>query len=191
MKLAPLSLNDLETIRGWRNEAREALRTPILLSDGMQADFYRDVICRRDAPHRYWALTGEDGVLGRYPLLGMGGLTNIAFENGIAEISLLIDPELSGKGLGRAAVECLLEEAFDRMRLQTVVGEVYHCNSAGVDFWDKVIAAYDAEWTTLPRRKFWAGRLWPSLYFTLTAEKWAAKRADTIVFGRVPHIGAR
>ena len=182
MKLAPLSLNDLETIRGWRNEARETLRTPFPLAEGMQTEFYRDVICRRDAPHRYWGLVGdgddadkaEEAIIGH--LLGIGGLTFIQPENGIAEISLLIDPELTGKGLGAAAVDCLLEEAFDRMRLCTVVGEVYASNSAGMEFWKKIVANHDGEWTTLPRRKWWAGRLWPSMYFTLTAEKWAPRR---------------
>lgn len=183
--MTPLSRDDVETIRGWRNDAREALRTPFLLTAEMQTDFYDKVVCNRDAPHRYWALVAgpEDADhLKRAvvsTLVGMGGLTNIQWENGLAEISLFIDPDLAGKGLGIAAVDLLLEEAFDRMRLDAVCGECYFCNPAGVNFWNTVVAAHGGTDVTLPLRKFWRGQSYGSMYFTLTAEAWSLRKGKS------------
>lgn len=171
MTLRPLTHGDLQRVRNWRNATRESLRTPHLLTEAMQERFAAEVVDNPASPHRYFAI-----VRGPTRMVGIGGLTYISWIDGIAEISLLIAPALAGKGLGAAAVHCLLEEAFDRMRLVTVVGEVYRCNSEGTKFWKKVIAAHGGEWTTLPRRKLWAGQLWSSIYFTLTIEKWRTQR---------------
>jgi len=109
----------------------------------------------------------------------MGGLTNIEWENGLAEISLIIDPSYRGGGRGRMAVQLLLDQAFCRLRLETVFGEVYTINPA-LDFWAKVARHYTADCTTLPRRKFWNGNLYSSMYFSITREGWAdAERVQT------------
>ena len=55
MTLKPLTLADLQTICEWRNEPemQATLRTPYMLTEGMQEDFYRDVICNRESRARF------------------------------------------------------------------------------------------------------------------------------------------
>lgn len=166
LHLAALSEEQCEFAREWRNAAVETLRTPFLLTHEMQRDFYRTVICDRRAPHRYWAAIHPVNVP---RFVGMGGMTNIQWESGLAEISLILNPKLLGQGYGRATVDLLLDEAFSRMRLLTVVGECYECNPA-VGFWRKIVASRPgASAVTLPRRKWWQGRLWDAYYFTIPA----------------------
>lgn len=169
-RLAALTLDDVQTVREWREGCREALRTPFLLTEPMQAAFYRDVICNPASPHRYFAIVDHDR------LVAMGGMTRIEHENGLGEISLIVNPHPTiGGGVGRASVALLLEEAFDRLRLLTVVGECYRCNDGAFGFWKKMVDEFQGASTELPRRKFWNGRLWDAYYFWWTAESWRAR----------------
>jgi GNAT superfamily N-acetyltransferase len=130
----------------------------------MQANFYDNVICSRESSHRYWAVHRDVD----NSFVAMTGLTDIAWENGIAEISLLVDPAITKKGIGKETVGLVLAEAFGALRLLTVFGECYLNNDA-VGFWESVVKDHGGSTTTLPRRKWWNGQLWDSLYFTIPA----------------------
>jgi RimJ/RimL family protein N-acetyltransferase len=158
MELRALERLDVEEARKWRNKARESLRTPYLLTIEDQQDFFDDLACG-DSPHRYFTIW-DNG------LIGVGGLTNIMWENRMAEISLIINPIHRKKGNGERAVSLLLDEAFNRMNLKTVFGECYICNQAW-EFWQKIAELYDGFYTTLPCRKYWDGNYFGSLYFSV------------------------
>jgi len=151
MKLEPLTLEQCERVRIWRNAEMEVWRTPFMLTESMQAQFYYDRVCNRDSEHRYWAIVGEQGdeintsmtpenpcikTLGR-DFIGMGGITYIQWENRIGEIILIVNPEFRRYNLGKKAVDLLLDQAFNHLNLQTVIGECYFCNSAW-EFWQKL-----------------------------------------------------
>jgi len=196
IELCPLTAENMETVRVWRHEVPETLRTPYMLTKEMQQDYYRDVICNRESHTRYFALW-EPGV----PLnvskrgdrveafVGYGGLENISWENGNAEISLLIGPEYRKQGYGREAVKLFLGEAFNKMRLHSVYGECYMCGPWL--FWNRLLdAAYgngtfegvdsicDNE-AFLPCRKFWNGNHYDSYYFTFTRQSYENLMRDT------------
>ncbi len=170
MVLRPLSVADCEQARTWRNDALVSLRTPFPLTAETQADFYRTVICDRRSPHRYWGAYDE-GVTDR--LLAMTGLTDIQWENGLAEISLIVAPFARGRGCGAKAVALVLDEAFARMRLETVFGECYYCNPA-IAFWQRIANRYRAETARLPRRKYWNGQFVDAFYFSISRAQWGA-----------------
>ena len=65
-------------------------------------------------------------------------------------------------------MKLILREAFERMRLLTVFGEVYHCNQAALAFWDRIIGD-SGNIARVPRRKFWDGELHDSTLFWFTA----------------------
>lgn len=156
---------DCEIVRGWRMDLLPYLRTPIRLTEEQQRDFYHNVVCDRRAPHRYFSMRKPSEPRGE--LLAFGGLTNIEWENGHAEISLVTNPERRGEGIGRAAVDALLHEAFRRLRLQTVFGEVYLFNPA-CDFWKKILREYKGDSVCVPRRKFFKGTIHGSMLFWFT-----------------------
>ncbi len=151
---------DVEAVRLWRNQAMEVLRTPFMLTQEMQEDFYANVICNRHTSARYWSVVLEkDGTV-----VGLTGLVGIEWENRLAEISLMIDPEQRENGYGEEALAQLLRKGFHELNLENIYGECYLCNPATI-FWKKMIKKYGALTTELPRRKFWHGRYWNSLYF--------------------------
>jgi RimJ/RimL family protein N-acetyltransferase len=139
----------------WRRECPECLRTADIPSKGSQLKWFESL---DGSNHKYWGCAEGD------ECVGVAGLTYISWENRSAEISLIIDPKLRGKGLGSDAVELLLEMAFYRMNLEIVYGEVYDCGN--VEFWKKV-APPGMKWVTLPDRKFWNGKYYDSQYFSL------------------------
>jgi len=175
LKLAPVTRPECRLVRKWRNEELQFLRTPHFLTEKMQDDFYDRFIDSRDSPHRYFSIVEEAQIYVDEPislLIGMGGLTNIDWVNGTAEISLIIGPKHRGKGKGQEAVDLLLAEGFNNLRLDVIYGEVYNCGNRG--FWEKVIKRYGEEESTaeLTGRKYWNGKHWGSMWFCIRRSKY-------------------
>jgi len=165
MILKELTREDCEHARAWRNGSLETLRTPYPLTEEMQSDFYDTIVCNRASCHRYYGAHDLNNVL-----VGIGGITNIQWENSIGEISLILDQDKRGNGLGAKAVDLLLDKAFNQIGLRTVFGECYCCNIDGVKFWTKVKDKYKGLSVMLPSRKFWNGSYYSSLYFSIDAK---------------------
>ena len=178
MKLDILTREQVQQVRIWRNAEPQFLRTPYLITERMQDKFFDEVINNLDSKHRYFAIMEMDGDLGKVafsPLdfpegffIGMGGLTNIEWENGCAEISLIINPEYRRQGKGKEVVNLLLKQAFEQMRLYSVYGEVYDCGNK--QFWVTVILEYGAYSTPLKCRKYYNGKMHHSIWFVF--ENW-------------------
>jgi len=167
LRLEAPTQDQMEIVRNGRNLKRFGLRTPFLLTSEMQRDFYKSVCCDRNAPHRFFS------VLKGYctsDFIGIGGLTPISWENRTAEISLLLLDEYTKKGSGEKACTLILNEAFNIMNLEFVYGECYHSNPYGLKFWEKIAEKYNAETTTLPKRKYWDGQYHGSFYFCISKE---------------------
>jgi RimJ/RimL family protein N-acetyltransferase len=171
LEFRALSKTDMETIRNWRHEFMETLRTPYLLTAEQQAAYYESVICNRLSTTRYWGFWSEkeefdddDLPTLRGQLIGYGGIENIQWENRLGEISVLIAPKQQGKGYGRQAVEGILLRAFGLLNLDNVYGECYQ-SSGAVPFWEKLVREKHGYTTLLPNRKFWNGEYYNSLYF--------------------------
>ncbi|KKN40732.1 hypothetical protein LCGC14_0730400 [marine sediment metagenome] len=180
MKLEALTLDQCQTVRIWRNDCLETLRTPYPLTEEQQEAFYRDVVCNRNSQHRYFAIVDdsyvvskEDSTVKEYYFFGMGGITNIQWENRIGEISLILHQEQRGQGIGIKAVDLLLDQAFNYLNLHTVFGECYRCNPAW-EFWQKVTGKYcgfaKTGYLDLPNRKYWQGEYYDSLCFSIDKE---------------------
>jgi len=176
--LIPLTRQNAEEVRTWRldDDVRGGLRTPYGLTEIQQARFYDHVVSDQTAPHRYWGVQDGQTALEAsrqfLPLCAMVGLTNIIWESGNAEISLVVNPLLRRMGYGWRAVDLVLREGFDNLRLHSIFGEVYHSNPTALPFWEGVCKAYRAHVTTLPARKFWAGAYHDATIFTILAPAW-------------------
>jgi len=174
MILKPLCLDDMELIRDWRNGIPETLRTPYMLTEEMQEDYYRDVICDRNSNTRYWAFC----LKGECMVMGYGGIENIRWENRQGEISILIAPDYRGKGYGAEGVELILNQAFMYMNLDRIYGECFH-SSVAVEFWIKMVAEYRGFQTSLPDRKYFNGTYWSSFYFMFSKEEYIKKQEES------------
>lgn len=159
MKLTAPTREDVEQVRRWRNEYSQSLRTQFLLTEEMQQDFYENVICNRDSKHRYFSVVDRD------ILVGFGGITNIQWENGTGEMSLIIDHNLTGNGYGTTAFDLLLSYAFGDLRLETVTGEAYQgCKEK---FCRKMVDKYSGYSTILPKRKYYNGDFRYSFWYSI------------------------
>lgn len=175
MILDVLTRGECEQVRIWRNKCLQTLRTPYPVTKEMQEDFYRDVVCNRKSPHRYYALREK----GQFPklndLVGMGGMTNIEWENSQAEISLLVNPDWQRRGYGKQAVPLLLDQAFNHLNLDLVYGECYACNPAW-KFWTKVAEEYQVHISWLGKGKFWKGTRHDTMYFDVARDDFRKAR---------------
>lgn len=164
VQLDTLTEADLPSIVEWRKADPGGARTPYDLSIEQEREWF-EALQYRDSHHRYWAL--RTGCV----LVGLSGLTNIEWENGRAEVALLVDPTLRGKGIGSMALRQTFAAAFERMRLYAVYGEVYTCNKY-LGFWEAQIGKYGADTAKLPGTKWWDGERWDSLWFQITEAAW-------------------
>ena len=162
MKFKALSLLDVEQARQWRNEQPEILRTPFPLTEGQQKQFYYEVVCNRHANARYWGVYLED-------LIGMAGLENIQWENRLAEISLILDPEYTD--YMDEALQLLLHEGFNNLNLENIYTEVYEC-SPYLDFWLSYNPDFTPCFIRLPNRKYYRGRYYDSFYINFNKERY-------------------
>ena len=158
MKLGIVTKQQAEQVRIWRNLDIDAYRTSFPLTQEMQEDFYYKVICNRDSKSRFWAVIVNDC------FIGMVGLENIELENRRAEISIVIDPEVRGKGYGKKAIDLLLKEGFERMNLDNIWGESYTCNPS-LPFWVDICHDKGIPITELQRTKYVNGVYYNSIYF--------------------------
>lgn len=156
-----LSREDCELVRQWRNEDISSFRTSHLLTKDEQEDFYYDLVADRNSKCRYWGVH-ENG-----DLIGMAGLVNISWENSHAEISMIINPAKRRHGLGELTLSYLLDEGFNKLNLHNIYGECY-ANSLYMPFWNEMIRKHNGYDTTLPKRKYWNGVYYDSLYFNFT-----------------------
>jgi len=176
-----LTRADCEQIRQWRNADISGARTPYLLTELQQERFYEDIVSNRDSHNRYWAVCemrvpekslyitlvhDETVPMKTRHILGIAGLTDIEWENGRAEIALMIGPDYRGKGHGADALDLLIHWGHNKMRLPTLYGNVYACNP-DYEFWLKQIKAYKMFSTEITSGKWWDGVLWNTLYFQI------------------------
>jgi RimJ/RimL family protein N-acetyltransferase len=169
MKLTALTKENCEQVRQWRNSDISGWRTPYLLTQEQQEEFYNEVICNRESRSRFWGLWQRCENYGFTDVwfLGMGGFENIEFENGRAEIGLIVKPE--NEAYFDEAVTLLLHEGFANMGLQNIYGEVYQC-SPYFDFWHKIARKYNANCVILPETKRWNNQMYDSLFFTVNRD---------------------
>jgi hypothetical protein len=163
--LRALRRDDMPQILAWRSVNPEGARTPYQLTLEQQYKFYDEIVCNRDSPHRYWGV--EEGG----QLVGMVGITYIEWENRRGEVAILIDPQKRGGGYGKRALWLLLEQAFDRMGLASVYGNVYLCNPY-LGWWGHWIGKYDWYTYYVPKAKWWSGKWEMALGFVVTSEHW-------------------
>lgn len=160
LRLGAPSLADCEAVCGWREreDVRLGLRTGRMLTEEEQEHFYCGVVSNRSSPHRYWSVYSEGD-----EVVAFAGLTDINWEAGYGEISLIAAPT-SPNGTGRECVSLVLVEAFERMRLLHVFGECYEHNPA-VGFWQKMVEEFGGAHVMIPGRKWWDGELHGALLF--------------------------
>ena len=165
MKMSGAYMRDAGAISAWRNDARNTLRTTGFSTIDIQEKFIENI---DQKVHRYFSFYDPD-------LVAFGGLTYIQWENRIAEISLIVDPDMVRHGVGSDCVDMLLDEAFNKLNLKTVFGECYKSNPAH-EFWFRATQKYGGTTTILPNRKFWNGKHYDSLYFSIDEEAYRAQQ---------------
>ena len=166
LKMRQPTIKDMFHVVRWRNQTLYALRTPYMINFDMQKDYYQSHVVHGQSRHRLFSFTMLDKNEGVSRPVAFGGLQDIQWENRLAEISLIVDPAYRGEGIGKAAVQLILDYAADILGLRNIWGECYECNPA-MSFWDALVVKFNGYKTMIPERKFWEGKFWDSMYFNI------------------------
>jgi UDP-4-amino-4,6-dideoxy-N-acetyl-beta-L-altrosamine N-acetyltransferase len=123
--LAPVLQKQLGQMITWRNDRRiwKWCRQNSVISEAHHMAWFNSLATRKDV--RMFSIIDKEGAF-----VGVCGLTDIDHINSRAEFSLYIDPDLHGKGLGKAALMTLIDHAFNDLNLNCVWGESFAGNPA-------------------------------------------------------------
>ena len=171
MELTVLTKQDAELVRQWRNLNLAIWRTPYLLGESMQADWYEKDVCNRDSKNRWWAVRHEISEITDSEFIGMVGLVGTSLENRNAEFTIIINPSLTRKGYGTQALKLLLDKGFFEINLENIYSEAYTCNP-NIDFWYKTFKRFEIDYVFLRARKFYNGEYWSSVYFNFNRDEY-------------------
>ena len=132
VSLRPLAEGDLERLATWRNDARIH---PFFFFDG-QVDSEKQsawlAAVRRDEARRFFAIEADGCFAGTI------SLDRINPRHRSGELgNMLVDPDRHGMGLGRRAVEELLDLAFDSTGLERVELRVFTANDAAIRLYER------------------------------------------------------
>lgn len=163
MRFENITLDQLYIMQHWRNEHLESLRTPHLINDEMQEEFYHKVICNRNANSKYWAVMYDD------VFIGMVGIQKIEWENSHGELSFFLNPTMYDKTVWGSILSSLIVQCFDHMNLYSVYLEIYECNQF-YDFYATYASNNLASDCTIPYRKYYDGRYYNSKIFTFCSD---------------------
>jgi hypothetical protein len=102
-EIRPISINDIEKIRLWRNQQMDVLRQKNSITSSEQALYYNNVILptlKQEFPNQIIFSYFKDKLL-----VGYGGLVHISWEDKRSEMSFLLNPDF-------IAIESIYEQFF-------------------------------------------------------------------------------
>lgn len=172
IELRPIEPDDVPPLQEYRNQLVDYCREYRLLSTAHQEQWYEEH-CRQayeKYPHNLlWAIWTKN-----IPeTIGAGGLTNIDWRNGIAELSLYIAPGCQHKGIGRASLAEIHRWAFDTLRLACVFVWLHDWDERGQSF---VKRAGYIQQGILRNARFRDGRHTPIILFDYTIQDWQRRK---------------
>lgn len=120
-----IKIEDLETIRNWRNDFNiwKWCRQCDLIDETQQAQWYEKQ--SKDPSISMYRIE-----IGQNRFVGVCGLTDIDLVNRRAEFSLYIAKEFQGQGMGKAALITLFAHGFRNLNLHIIWGESFEGNQA-------------------------------------------------------------
>lgn len=171
IKLAALEQTDLGQLRDWRNSdwLRPFVREYRLLSMNNQVDWFNH-ISSSDKVEMFGIeieiinVLSVDSCTRSRELIGVCGLCNINWVNRTAEISLYIEPDKQGAGIGLQTLELLRQKAFEEFNLRRLWAEIFEFNTASIALFEK--CGYEIE-GNMREHIFKQGRYHNSLIYGL------------------------
>lgn len=104
-EIRPISINDIEQIRIWRNKQMHVLRQKKLITNSEQITYFNNILLSsfsQEYPNQIIFSYFKDKVL-----IGYGGLVHISWEDKRSEMSFLLNPEL-------VEIENIYEQYFSK-----------------------------------------------------------------------------
>ena len=161
--LRTIEEEDLEFLQRGINdsEIRRPIGNTMPYNRDQEQEFFENVVCDSETVQLLVASEGTP--------VGTIGLAPIDREAGVAEVGYWIVPERWGEGIGTAAVESIVEYAFEQLRLHKVTARTYAGNEGSERLLKKVGFAEEG---TRREQTFIDGEHRDVHWFGLLAREW-------------------
>ncbi|MDB6081701.1 MAG: family N-acetyltransferase [Chlamydiia bacterium] len=189
--LLPLRLEDMESIRIWRNEQIDILRQNTPIAHDAQVDYFNTAIAPLFTENKPSQLLFS--IFKKESLIGYGGLTHINWTARSAEISFLLNTSISEGStefaeIFRAFLEIMKEIAFTHLSLHRLHAETFAMRPHIPHLLESFGFEYEG---CLRDYVFKRGTWYDSLLYGLLAKKKAGKGVlITSISKKVPLIQA-
>jgi len=160
-QLRPVEESHLSWLRNQRNrpEVMDFCRQPFLLNELNQEDWWKKSSRERSMIPFIFA-EGQTWI-------GYVAFSNIDWIARRAEFSVFIMPEYAGKGIGRIAIEMLLDYGFRNLGFQKIYTDTFDINEGEIELLKEMGFQVTG---TLPRHYFKRGKLIGSVCHSMFAE---------------------
>jgi len=136
IKLRPLENDDLELLRGWRNQVsiRKCFIDQTIIESEQQLKWYQRYL---DNPSDIFFIIEETRRLQRP--VGAASLYQINYESSNAEFGRLMigDTEALGMGIGKKTLDAICDFGFKVLQLETVYLEVLETNTKAINIYQQ------------------------------------------------------
>ena len=130
--LSPLNLEDAEQYAVWLNDM-EVTENLQLISSVITVDDERELLKKLAQEHNYGIID-----IANNQLIGNAGFIDINHLHRTAEIGIFIgDKSYWGKGYGQEALSLLLDYAFKKLNLHSILLRVYDFNQRAIACYEK------------------------------------------------------
>ncbi len=127
-EIRPISINDIEPIRVWRNKQMDVLRQKNEITEEEQIKYYQNFIVptfSQEFPNQIIFSFLKSDVL-----IGYGGLVHISWEDKRAEMSFLLDPKYISekvlyKNYFQEFINCMKIVNFQQLHFHKLFTETY------------------------------------------------------------------
>ncbi len=153
INLRPVTRNDLEVIKNWRNQNGiwEFNTQYIFLNMTNQRNWFKQITSIESNRKMFIIMYKQ-----KIPL-GVCGLINIDKENNSAEVAIIIgNKQFHGKGLGSESLYQLVKYGFSKLKLHKIKAEIFEFNTISFELFEKLNFKHEA----IKHQSLWRNSKW-------------------------------
>ena len=134
LELKKIRKEDLTSIIKWRNDSEIMKYNTqyFLLNMEYEEKWYGDII-KKDSKNKMFVFKyGKD-------IVGVGGLIHLDNQNKNADVAIILgESKMHGKGLGKKALQLLVDYGFNKMKLHRIGAEIFEYNKISLKLFEKL-----------------------------------------------------
>ena len=134
IELSRIKKEDLELLKKWRNDSKILkFNTQYFLLNMDHQKKWFDEVNDKESRNKMFVFKY------RNKAVGVGGLIHLDKQNKNADVAIILgESKMHGKGLGKKALQLLVDYGFNKMKLHRIGAEIFENNKISLKLFEKL-----------------------------------------------------